>query len=73
MVHRICQEKSLSFFIVSIIADYFEPSIIEKAGGSIHPMDKSQVPTGPDVGYDAILDIIVSHPHRTYHEITDFH
>jgi hypothetical protein len=73
MVHRICQEKSLSFFIISIIADYFEPSIIEEAGGSIRPLDEGQLSTSTDVDYDAILDIIVSVPHRTYHEITDFH
>jgi hypothetical protein len=73
MVHRICQEKSLSFFIISIIADYFEPSIIEEAGGSIRPLDEGQLSTSTDVDYDAILDIIVSVPHRTHHEITDFH
>jgi len=73
MVHRICQEKSLSFFMISIIADYFEPSIIEEAGGSIRPLDEGQLPTSTDVDYDAILDIIVSVPHRAYHEITDFH
>ena len=59
--------------MISIIADYFEPSIIEEAGGSVSPLDESQLSTSTDVDYDAILDIIVSHPHRTYHEITDFH
>ena len=73
MVHRICQEKSLSFFIISIITDYFEPSIIEEAGGSVRPLDKSQLSFGSDLDYNAILDIIVSVPHRAYHEITDFH
>jgi len=69
----ICQEKSLSFFIVSIIADYFEPSIIKKAGGSIRPLDEGQLSLGSDLDYNAILDIIVSVPHRAYYEITDFH
>jgi len=73
MVHRICQEKSLSFFIISIIADYFEPSIIEEAGGSVSPLDEGQLSLGTDVDYHAILDIVVSVPHRAYHEITDFH
>jgi len=72
MLGFICQEKSLSFFIVSIITDYFEPTVIEKAGGSIHPMDKSQVSTGTDVGYDTILDFIASVP-RSDDKVTDFH
>ena len=65
----------------SVIADYFEPSVIEKAGGSVCPSDESQLAVGSDVDYHAILDrlvrvsqhLSVSVPHRTYYEVTDFH
>ena len=60
--------------MISIIADYFEPSIIEQGGSSVCPSDESQLSVATEVDYDTILDIIISIPNLSlHHEITDFH
>ena len=60
--------------MISIIADYFEPSLIEQGGSSVCPSDESQLSVATEVDYDAIHYGIVSVPNLSlHHEITDFH